>query len=462
VREPKIIMVGNDALNWDIQRLLNNVPLGIVLLDPSRRVVFYNQALEAIIGLPLSAARGLACHQVLRSRICLTGCPARDEGLSGRVCLESDLINRDRQLIPFRLTVSRLFDAQGEPAGFLETIEDLRLLKEYNEKISHAYRFGQLLGKSRQMEKLFTILPVIAQSDASVLITGETGTGKDILADALHQASARAKGPFIKINCGALPETLLESELFGHTKGAFTGALENKPGRFNLAHTGTLYLTEIGDLPLSLQVKLLTFLDDRIIYPLGGTTGIEADVRIIAATHRNLEQMVQEGHFRQDLFFRLNVLRAHIPALRDREGDIRLLLDHFLNQFNQKLGRSIAGFSSRALKILLGYPFPGNVRELRNIVEYAVNLCPDEKIVPKQLPSYLLEEKQTPAIAYRQETAPLFHPPGKSATWPEVEKELILEALVRAKGNRSRAAAALGFSRSTLWRKMRHYGIDTQ
>ncbi len=455
-------MPENDVLRFNLQRLLNNVPLGIALLDPSRRIVFSNQALEAITGLSAADARGLACHQVLRSRICLTGCPARDEGFSGSVCLESDLINRDHQMIPFRMTLSRLFDTRGKPAGFIETIEDLRLLREFDEKINQAYRFGQLLGKSRQMEKLFAILPVIAQSDSSVLLTGETGTGKDILAEALHQASTRAKGPFIKINCGALPETLLESELFGHTKGAFTGALENKPGRFNLAHTGTLYLTEIGDLPLPLQVKLLTFLDDRVIYPLGGTRGIEADVRIIAATHRNLEQMVQEGRFRQDLFFRLNVLRAHLPALREREGDIRLLLDHFLNQFNQKLGRSITGFSSRALKILLAYPFPGNVRELRNIVEYAVNLCMDEKVFPKHLPAYLLEEKQDCMVDVRPEKAPLIQPRGTSPTWPEVEKNLIMEALVRAKGNRSAAAAALGCSRSTLWRKMKVYGIDAR
>jgi transcriptional regulator with PAS, ATPase and Fis domain len=455
-------MMSDNSLSPSLIRLLQEVPLGIAILDANRRVVFYNQTLEAIIGLPVTLAKGLACHQVMRSRICLTGCPLKESGEeSKRIIVESDLIDRERQLIPVRLTLSRLIDERGRFYGFIETVADLRLLKEVGQSASQAYRFGQIIGKSRQMEKLFAILPVIAQSDASVLVTGETGTGKDILAEALHQASARSKGPFVKINCGALPETLLESELFGHAKGAFTGATENKPGRFNLAHSGTLYLTEIGDLPLSLQVKLLTFLDDRVVYPLGGTKGIEADVRIVAATHRNLEQMVRQGTFRQDLFFRLNVLRAQIPPLREREGDIRLLLDHFLNQFNQKLGRSISGFSTRSLKTLLEYGFPGNVRELRNIVEYAVNLCRDEKIFPKHLPAYLTEtppERTLPGAEENFRT--VVHAPQQAASWPEAEKAMILEALVNAHGNRGAAAIALGYSRSTLWRKMKSYGID--
>jgi two-component system response regulator AtoC len=313
------------------------------------------------------------------------------------------------------------------------------------------------------METLFAILPVIAQSDASVLITGETGTGKDMLAEAVHQNSERAKGPFVKINCGALPETLLESELFGHTKGAFTGAVENKQGRFRLAHNGTLYLTEIGDLPLPLQVKLLTFLDDKVVYPLGSNKGFLADVRVIAATHRDLEQMVQEGRFRQDLFFRLNVLRVHIPAVREREGDVRLLLDYFLNSFAQKLDRAISGFSPRALKVLMGYSYPGNVRELRNIIEYAVNVCKEAKVLPRHLPAYLFESQKMPVEAPRKGPDPgfsVFPLSGDTASWPATEKRLILDALIKSKGSRSRAADLLGWARSTLWRKMKQHGID--
>ncbi|MEJ2039484.1 MAG: sigma 54-interacting transcriptional regulator [Desulfosarcinaceae bacterium] len=448
----------------DYLRLLNQVPLGILLLDNRRRVIFYNRALETIIGLPAAMALGLPCYHVLRSRLCLHDCPACKTGQPDKVvCGENDLINRDRKLVQVRITLARTYNQLDQPCGYIETVEDLSLSGELDHKDGLAYSFGHIIGKSAQMEKLFAIMPVIAQSDASVLITGETGTGKDMLAEALHQSSDRAKGPFIKINCGALPETLLESELFGHTKGAFTGAMENKQGRFRLAHNGTLYLTEIGDLPLPLQVKLLTFLDDKVVYPLGSTKGFVADVRIVAATHRNLEQMVQEGRFRQDLFYRLNVLRVHIPAVREREGDVRLLLDYFLNFHAQKLDRSISGFSPRALKMLMGYTYPGNVREMRNIIEYAVNVCKEDKILPKHLPNYLAENKKVQPEPQHERQSRLNLVPastGENGSWPAMEKRMILDALITTKGSRSRAAELLGWARTTLWRKMKQYGID--
>ncbi len=458
----------NRFLNFS--RLLDNIPMGVLIMDLQRRVIFCNQALSTLIGLPSGAAVGLHCRNVMRSRACLTDCPAaRSGGLAGPVCFESDLINRDRKNIPLRVTLSPIYDVDHRPTGFVEAVEDLRLLKEVDRKISRAFSFGHIVGQSAQMQKLFSIMPVIAQSDSSVLISGETGTGKDVLAEALHQESGRVKGPFVKINCGALPESLLESELFGHTKGAFTGAVENKKGRFHLAHNGTLYLTEIGDLPLPLQVKLLTFLDDKVVYPLGSTKGFAADVRIIAATHRNLEQMVREGRFRQDLFFRLNVLRLHIPPLREREGDIRLLLDYFLSFFTQKMHREIDGYAAKAVNVLLSYSYPGNVRELRNIVEYAANVCRENKIHPKHLPSYISESRAAPLVeqsAYTLAPAPVPVSVNERAaahgSWPLAEKQIIMEALIKAKGNRMRAAAQLGWARSTLWRKMKHYGIDTE
>jgi transcriptional regulator with PAS, ATPase and Fis domain len=316
------------------------------------------------------------------------------------------------------------------------------------------------------MERVFQILPVIAQSDSSVLITGETGTGKDFVAEAIHQASPRAKDPFIKVNCGALPETLLESELFGHQKGAFTGAVENKPGRFRLAHNGTLYLTEIGDLPLSLQVKLLTFLDDRIVYPLGSTKGFQVNARVIAATHRNLEQMVRDGRFREDLLFRLNVVRVHLPPLRERGDDVRLLLDHFLHTYVAQFKKPVKGFSARALRILLDYTYPGNVRELRNMVEYALNICQEELIHPKHLPAYLTDPKQRDWDREEEkQEVPSFsrslgQVPQPDVNWVDVERGMILDAMVKAGGRRSKAAAMLGWGRSTLWRKMKQYGMD--
>jgi transcriptional regulator with PAS, ATPase and Fis domain len=359
-------------------------------------------------------------------------------------------------------------DSKGRIAGFLETVEDMRSLQALVRENRQAYSFGHLIGRSPQMEKIFQTLPLLAQSDSSALITGETGTGKDLVAEAIHHASDRAKGPFIKVNCGALPETLLESELFGHKKGAFTGAVENRQGRFRLAHNGTLYLTEIGDLPLSLQVKLLTFLDDKVVYPLGSPRGFEANVRVIAATHRNLEKMVEEGHFRKDLFFRLNVVRLYLPPLREREGDIRLLLDHFLNTFTKRFKKDIAGFSSKTLEILMRYPYPGNVRELRNIVEYAVNICEGNEIHPKHIPAYLTDSE--PMLAYNESRKKdgdkhLEAPADQelrevSRTWFSTEREMIMEALIKARGRRNKAASLLGWGRSTLWRKMKQHGID--
>ena len=454
----------------DFQQVIDEIPLGVSILDANRRVILLNRSLEILTGVSQDDIIGIPCYHVLRSKVCVKDCPALHmHSESEPFCVESDLINRDRMLIPVRINLAHLKSDDNVVVGFIETVEDMRPFRELDAKISHAYSFAHLIGRSPQMEKIFQILPVLAQNDSSVLITGETGTGKDMVAEAIHQASTRIKGPFVKVNCGALPETLLESELFGHQKGAFTGAVENKPGRFRLAHNGTLYLTEIGDLPLSLQVKLLTFLDDQIVYPLGSTKGLQANVRIIAATHRNLEKMVRGGRFREDLLFRLNVIRVHLPPLRERNGDIRLLLDHFLTSLSAKFGKNIKGFSKGALMVLKDYQYPGNVRELRNIIEYAVNICQEGQIRPRHLPAYLTEaeswlndtdavkEKRSPLLqsnSNRQKVLETEH------TWASMEKRMIMEALLKSGGRRSKAAEVLGWGRSTLWRKMKQYEID--
>ena len=453
----------------DFFELLDEIAIGVAVLSIDRKIVVMNQTLKALTGFGQKEVFGVACAHILRSNVCLQNCPAL--GLneqSGPKCIEGNLINIDRQLIPIRITSTPLKGIDGKTVGFLETVEDISLIRKLDETTRHAYKFNNIIGRSPEMEKIFRILPSLAQSDSSVLITGETGTGKDMVAETIHHASNRAKGPFVKINCGALPETLLESELFGYRKGSFTGAIENKPGRFQQAHNGTLYLTEIGDLPLSLQVKLLTFLDDKEIFPLGSVKGSIADVRIIAATHRNLEQRVNDNLFRKDLLFRLNVIRLHLPPLRDRRGDIQLLLDHFLNTLSTQLGKKKPSLSRKALGILFNYHYPGNVRELRNIVEYAVNICGDRQINPKHLPSYLLEAGQVDVAAIAQERPSRFAlksegsgitGPETHQNWPDIEKHMIMEALVRAAGRKNRAAASLGWGRSTLWRKMKKYGI---
>ncbi|XPV75610.1 MAG: sigma-54 interaction domain-containing protein [Desulfovibrio sp.] len=453
----------------DFSVFLDEVPIGIAIISESGKVTFANRAYESLTGVKRSEVCGLPCMHILRCDYCMKGCPVENlTQVFQPVSRAADILNRERQKVPVRLTVSPLEDADGNPAGYVETVQDMRIVTELSEQASRAYSLGGIIGKSKEIEKVFNMIPSVAQTDSSVLITGETGTGKDMLAEAIHNASDRAGGPFIKVNCGALPDNLLESELFGHTKGAFTGADKSKPGRIKLAHGGTLFLTEIGDLPLALQVKLLSFLDDKIIYPLGSTAGIETDVRIIVATHRNLVEMVKEKRFRQDLLFRLNVVRFHLPPLRDRGDDVFLLKGHFLRQHCAKFKKNIDGFSEPARQLLNTYLYPGNVRELKNIVEYAVNFCPDSTIDIKHLPAYLTEP-------HPQDSAPVDIPTGQPAmqsaagpafrhapasSWDETERQLILDTLIRTGGRKSEAAKQLGWARSTLWRKMKQHNIS--
>lgn len=449
----------------ELQQLIDAIPIGVSLIDESCNVIAINKALQALTGFSSDEARGLPCYHVLRSALCVKQCPVRKKpDRVESVHEESDIINKDRQRIPVNLSFTSLFNQNEKRVAFLETVEDLRLSGPFDPGSEHAFSFASLIGRSPQMERVYQVLPILAQSDSSVLITGETGTGKDLLAEALHKASNRSKAPFIKVNCGAVPENLLESELFGHQKGAFTGAVENKPGRFRLAHEGTLFLTEIGDLPQPLQVKLLTFLDDQVIYPLGSTKGFQSDVRVIAGTHRNLEDMVAQGRFRRDLLFRLNVVRIHLPPLREREGDLQLLADHFRNALNGKLQKKVQGFSKSVMQILNRYDFPGNVRELKNIVEYAINLCDGKRVEMDHLPAYLSETKSSAitesnsltATGQQVSTAEGFT--GNS--WIDAEKHLILETLRKTGGKKSEAANILGWGRSTLWRKMKKYGLS--
>jgi PAS domain S-box-containing protein len=448
---------------------VDEIPVGIALLDLDHRVVYLNRAFEALTGFSIATAYGMPCRNVLRSRACITDCPiAHVRSKSQTTTFESDIINMDRQRLPVRMTMAPVLNTEGDVTGYLETIEDLRSIKSLDTGKKNAYSFADIIGRSPQMERIFQTIPILAQSDVSVLITGETGTGKDLVAEAIHRTSTRANGPFIKINCGALPETLLESEIFGHQKGAFTGATENKPGRFRLAHNGTIFLTEIGDLPLPLQVKLLTFLDDKVVYPLGGTKGFNVNVRMVVATHRDLEQMVADGLFRQDLLFRLNVARIHLPPLAAREGDIRLLLNHFLATYTEQLNRPVNGFSDKAMAFLTKHTYEGNIRELRNIVEYAANITTGLLIEPEDLPSYLFDppkkqsssEKIIPEyrVALHSELGPSVT--AKPETWADAEKDMIMNALLKARGKKREAAEFLGWGRSTLWRKMKQHKMD--
>ncbi|RMG74051.1 MAG: sigma-54-dependent Fis family transcriptional regulator [Nitrospirae bacterium] len=322
--------------------------------------------------------------------------------------------------------------------------ENLRLKKA----VSRCYCYPNIIGESDAMKDVFRMIDRLAQSDSTVLILGESGTGKELVASTIHYQGKRKDGPFVVVNCGALPENLIESELFGYEKGAFTGATRRKPGRFELANGGTLFLDEVGELPPAVQVKLLRVLQDGTFERLGGTESIKVDVRVIAATNRDLETEVKEGNFREDLYYRLAVIPLTLPPLRERREDIPLLIEHFLQRYNSRLGKQVS-FSKDAVSALMEYHFPGNVRELENIVERMVTLCEGDRVTREDLPSHLFKKGAHEEL----ELQPL------TKVAQEAEKQYIVRVLRQTGGNRSRAASVLGISRKTLWEKMRQYGI---
>jgi len=471
--------VGSALKGLDMLDLLNGVPHGIVLLDNEGRIVSANRIFEAITGHPSVDVFGVGCDFVLRSNPDVKRTIFEnvfDDG--AMLSLEGDIINVNRKKAVMRFSVSPLNSQAGKKIGYMVALEDITALRELDRQRHGVDEVKGMLGHSPKMQEILEFMPILARTDATLLITGETGTGKDLLAEAVHMVSKRSKYPFVKVNCGALPETLLESELFGHVRGAYTGAHADKPGMFRLAQGGTLFLTEIGDLPLSLQVKLLTVIDDREFYPLGSSKKIRVDVRLITGTNRDLRQMVKDGTFREDLYYRLNVLRAHLPALRERGEDVLLLIDHFVKLFSGNLGKSIKGLTTAATEELLRYQYPGNVRELRNIIEYAVNVCPGERIGSSHLPTSIHANIITALPVRKPASAPQIVQQGEdddnahggrfadeidisqATGWSDIEKSKILGALLKVGGNRSRAAKELGWGRSTLWRKIKRYGLE--
>jgi two-component system response regulator AtoC len=324
--------------------------------------------------------------------------------------------------------------------------ENVRLRKDLSER----YNFPNIIGESDEMGKVYDLIEKVARTDSTVLILGENGTGKELVASTIHYQSERKSGPLIKVNCAALPENLIESELFGYEKGAFTGALKRKPGRFERADKGTIFLDEIGDLPSSVQVKLLRVLQDGSFERLGGTETLFLDVRVIAASNKDIEEDVKEGRFREDLYYRLNVIPVHIPPLRERREDIPLLLDHFLEIYNCRCGRNIT-LSSDAIMALMDYEFPGNVRELENIAERCITLSTDDTITRDDLPLHIVKGQEVP---YREVTL--------SGVAAEAERDHIIKILRSTKGNKTKASEILGISRKTLWEKVKAYSIEYQ
>jgi transcriptional regulator with PAS, ATPase and Fis domain len=351
------------------------------------------------------------------------------------------------------LSTAVLRDPEGKVLGAVETFRDLSAIEQLRREITSQYTFEDIVGKSRAFKKIFALLPDIAESDATVLIEGPSGSGKELLARAVHNLSSRRKEPYVVVNCGALPINLFESELFGYAQGAFTDAKRDKPGRLKLAEGGTMLLDEVSELPPATQVKLLRVLQEREYEPLGSVETVRANVRIVAATNSKLVELVSEGKFRDDLYFRLSVARLTIPSLRERREDIPYLVERFVQRFNAKRGKQITGVTPAVMELLMRHDFPGNVRELENIIEYGFVLCHDRMIDVCHLPEELQSGTQP-------QTRASHSAPNSRLKWAEAD--VIRSALTRSRGSIARAAEELGISRTTLWRKMKNFGVSAE
>jgi transcriptional regulator with PAS, ATPase and Fis domain len=360
------------------------------------------------------------------------------------------IINNRQQRVPITVSTSPLKNEHGEILGGVETFRDHSLVEELRRELSGSFVVGDMVSRSKAMKKIFNILNQVAESDSTVLIEGDTGTGKELMAKALHSLSSRKDEPFVAINCGALPDTLLESELFGYKAGAFTNANKDKPGLFQAAGRGTIFLDEIGDTSAAFQARLLRVLEEKEFQPLGSVVKMKTDTRIITATNRDLGEMVEKGEFRRDLFYRINIIRFHLPPLRERMEDVPLLIERFITKMNRLRGRAISGIDREAMALLLAHDYPGNIRELENIVEHAFILCNEGAIGIDHLPSYLLQQKKS-----RQPLSDSSIATGVRAT----EAEIIGQALKQNGYNRLAAARALGIHKSTLFRKLKKLHI---
>ncbi len=438
-----------------LETILSSIADGVFSVDPEFRITSFNRAAERITGVPAEQAIGKLCSEVFHANICERGCGIRQTLETGKqvIDLPARILNSRCQSLPISLSTAVLRDAKGRLLGAVETFRDLSAIEQLRREITSQYTLDDIVGKSRAFKKIFALLPDIAESDATVLIEGPSGSGKELLARAVHNLSSRRKGPYVVVNCGALPVNLFESELFGYVQGAFTDAKRDKPGRMKLAEGGTILFDEVSELPPATQVKLLRVLQEREYEPLGGVETVRANVRIVAATNKKLVELVREEKFRDDLYFRLSVARLTIPSLRERREDIPYLVEWFVQRFNAKRGKQIAGVTPAVMEVLMRHDFPGNVRELENIIEYGFVLCHDGLIDVRHLP----EEMQPDT----QHTVTENHSSSNSKLkWAEADA--IRSALTRSHGSVGRAAEELGISRTTLWRKMKSFGVSAE
>lgn len=434
--------------------ILNSITDGVLTVDNEWRITSFNPAAERITGHKAENVMGKQCYEVMKSETCKTNCPLR-KTMATKIPVydyEIEIVNARGETIPISVNTALLIDEENEIIGGVETFRDLSMYKHLSEELNLKYSFANMIGKDKKMQEIYSLLKTISPTSSTILIIGETGTGKELVARAIHHNSPRKDKPFIKVDCASLPETLLESELFGYKKGAFTDARTDKPGKFELADSGTIFFDEIGNIPPSIQSKLLRVLEEHAFEPLGGVKTVKVDVRVVAATNRDLQQAIEQGKFREDLYYRLNVMPITIPPLRDKPEDIPLLIEHFLSVFGKKFEKTINSVSQDAMDLLLDYPWPGNVRQLEHAIEHAFIHCTGRTIQIRHLPDDIKQKSSILVDRILKTEDPI----------EEIEKEVILEALKRNNWDREKTAKTLKISRITLWRKMKKHEIKNR
>ena len=433
------------------EAILESISDGVFTVDMDWCITSFNRAAEEITGVSRREATGRHCSEVFRSSMCGDDCALQQTLKTGKPVIGKSgyIIDADGNRIPISVSTAVLKDSEGRLIGGAETFRDLSEIEALRLELEGKFRVGDLVSRSPLMQKIFEVLPAIAASPSTVLILGETGTGKELVARTIHELSPVCHGPFVAVNCSALPDTLLESELFGYKAGAFTGANKDKPGRFSLARSGTFFLDEIGEISPALQVRLLRVLQERTYEPLGATRSETTDARIIVATNKDLTEQTRKGVFREDLYYRVNVVRVELPPLRRRKEDIPPLIEQFVERFNRLQGKAIEGIDAEALSLLMAHHWPGNVRELENVIERSFIMCSGGLIGIGHLPEELTAHCKSAGVGSDVRSA-----------HDILDTQSIHAALERNDYNRLAAARELGVHKTTLFRRMKKLGIS--
>jgi PAS domain S-box-containing protein len=451
--------------------ILDSISDGVFTIDFNMKITSFNRAAEKITGYTAHEAIGKNCMDVFcnvggMKADCISECPMKKTmKFKTPITKKRTICNKNGEILTVSATTILLLDLNNQPIGGVESFVDVTDFEKLKEKWQgKKYNLDNIIGKSPKMSEIYQVIESISESVANVMIQGETGTGKGLVANAIHYRSVNHRGPFVHVNCASLPHNLLESELFGHVKGAYTGAISDREGRFEQAHKGSLFLDEIGEMSPEMQAKLLRVVEEKKFERVGGNKTINVDVRLISATNKNIEEALEQDKFRRDLFYRLNIIPIRLPPLRERMEDIPLLLTHFIEKLNYKLQKNIKRVAPEVLDLFMRYRWPGNVRELENVLEYSFIKCHDDHLELRCLPpTFLVHQRQATDLSISLPEFPeFFHEPPsyiRSLNAPKSEKETLERTLQACKWNRHEAAKALNTSRTTLWRLMKKYDL---